>query len=284
MWNRFEIKPEGGKSLAAYSWPIEEAKALTLIVHGIGEHLGRYDRVASFFNEGKIALMGADLRGHGNSPGKRGHAFPREALLKDIDSLVKEGKNKYPGRPIILYGHSMGGNIVLDYRVRGEMASDIEKFLITGPWIKLKRKVPIIQKSFIKFLARLAPAITMKTGIKSSDLGNPASVGPYEKDPLVHPYISLGTLYDGFKIGEKLERGQYLVQDSCKEKKMLIIHGMSDSICDLEGSKNFISHEDPKFTEFYMPLGICHEVHNGGKESWGDEIIKRMVSWILEGL
>ena len=102
-----------------YHFPCAAPSHVVCLIHGIGEYAGRFQRVAEYFNRAGIAVVSMDLRGHGRSEGKRGHCAPREEILKDIDSLIEYGKEFYPGLPIILYGHSMGGNIVLDYRARG---------------------------------------------------------------------------------------------------------------------------------------------------------------------
>lgn len=68
-----------------------------------------------------MAVLALDLRGHGDSVEKKGHCAPRREVLEDVSSLLEYAAEKYPGRKIVLYGHSMGGNITLDYRARGRL-------------------------------------------------------------------------------------------------------------------------------------------------------------------
>ena len=96
-----------------YHFPCENPNHVVCLIHGIGEHAGRFSRVAEHFNEAGIAVVSMDLRGHGRSQGVRGACAPRKEVLKDIDALIEYAQEFYPGVPIVMYGHSMGGNITL---------------------------------------------------------------------------------------------------------------------------------------------------------------------------
>ena len=101
------------------SWqPETPAKAIACLVHGLGEHSGRYAHVGAALNVAGYALLGFDLRGHGKSGGPRGHTPSYETLMDDIGRLLAEARQRYPGQPQFLYGHSLGGNLVLNYALR----------------------------------------------------------------------------------------------------------------------------------------------------------------------
>ena len=102
-------------------WRPPEARAAISLVHGIGEHSGRYAHVAKALNEAGYALVSFDLRGHGHSGGLRGHAAEYEAFMADIDLLLQETGRRFPGLPRFLYGHSMG-DLVLNYCLRRQPA------------------------------------------------------------------------------------------------------------------------------------------------------------------
>lgn len=281
MFNEFylkEIKGENQGSLIGYHWAINGAKQVAVIIHGIGEYAGRYDRVAKNFNKKNIAVLSMDLRGHGKSFGKRGHGAPRKEILKDIDDLIIYALDKYPNLPIILYGHSMGGNMVLDYRARGLLADRPSAFLVTAPWIRLIKPLskPLAMASLI--LSKLAPSTTFDSKIDSSVLGNPQSVGEYRKDPLVHGKISAETAQDGFTAGKMLEEGKLSAVN--RNKAMLILHGKEDKICSIEGVRSFMTTEDLDYSKFIELEGIYHEVHNGGMDSDGAEVILKMADFI----
>src|SRR5512137_2011524 len=98
--------------------PETPPKAVVCLVHGLGEHTGRYAHVAAALNDAGYALLGFDLRGHGKSGGPRGHTPTYDALMDDIGRLLAEAGQRYPGQQQFLYGHSLGGNLVLNYALR----------------------------------------------------------------------------------------------------------------------------------------------------------------------
>ena len=97
-----------------YHFPCDNPKHVVCLIHGIGEHAGRFSRMADYFHRAGIAVVSMDLRGHGRSQGVRGACAPRAEVLRDIDALIEYAREFYPNVPIVLYGHSMGGNITLD--------------------------------------------------------------------------------------------------------------------------------------------------------------------------
>ena len=91
--------------------PKSTPSGVVCLIHGFGEHIDRYEHVAKSMNDAGLALCGIDLRGHGMSEGKRGHTPSFDHLMRDIDQYIKGTRTAYPGLPIHLYGHSMGGNL-----------------------------------------------------------------------------------------------------------------------------------------------------------------------------
>lgn len=277
MWEEFDLEVEEGKLwLRAYLWPVNAPEQVAVIVHGIGEYAGRYDRVAGFLNQANIAVLSMDLRGHGKSPGKRGHGAPRNKVLSDVDCLMVEAEKRYRGVPIILYGHSMGANMVLDYRVRGLLANRPVAYLVTAPWIFLVKPIPPILKKMAGILSKIVPSAQFRSNIDASVLGNQKSVGEYTRDPLVHGFISAETAHDGFSIADQLAKGTLTGPFLAKGKPLLILHGTQDRLCDVEGARRVFSHEDATRSRLEELPGIYHEVHNGGPESDGEEIIYKI--------
>src|SRR5687768_12588636 len=102
-------KSRDGLELAARGWTAEKPKAIVCLVHGHGEHIGRYRHVGEALAKAGYMLLAFDLRGHGLSGGQRGHAPSYESLLDDIADFLSDAKRRYPDVPVFLYGHSMGG-------------------------------------------------------------------------------------------------------------------------------------------------------------------------------
>ena len=133
-------KNQEGISLFACHWPVDKPKAVISMVHGLGEHIGRYDHVARWFNQNQVAVVGHDHQGFGKSGGRRGHVSRLDSVLDDIDLALAEARNRYPDVPQFLYGHSLGGNLILNYTLRRKPV--LTGVIATGPWIRLAFPAP----------------------------------------------------------------------------------------------------------------------------------------------
>lgn len=278
---QFTLVRENGYKIQGYKWDVENPDKTVCLIHGIGEHAGRYDRLAGFFNDNNIAVFAMDLRGHGKTDGKRGDCAPRKAVLEDVDALIDEIKKEHPDCPVVIYGHSMGGNIALDYRNRGKYNGDAAGYVISAPWVKLVRSVPKPLYVFVKAARKLAPTLTISSSVNTSVLGNPIHNKAYEKDELVHKRISLRCAVNGFDIGNALYEDTHEISGEGRKRPMLLMHGDCDKICDIAGSDRIF--ENQKATcEYIRWQGLYHEIHNGGPDSDGTEVIEKAASWICK--
>ena len=282
MYETFTLRQLEKGKIQGYSWPLENPDKVVCIVHGIGEYGGRFDRVAEKFREANIAVLAHDQRGHGDSIGKKGHCAPREDVLEDVSALLEYAEAKYPGKQIVLYGHSMGGNVTLDYRSRGRLNDKPCGYIISAPWIRLVRPIPKALYVLVKTLAKVVPEMTISSSVDEKILGNPMSVKPYNDNPMVHNRISVACAVDGFEIGLGLEDGTH--EDNGKSAKIptILMHGDADKICDVNGSRNIAKRLTEKGDAFeYVEWPeLYHEIHNGNKESNGDEVISKMIEWV----
>ena len=281
MYENFILKQFENGKLEGYSWKIDDPDKVICIVHGIGEFGGRFDRVAEAFRKQNMAVLAFDLRGHGNSLGKRGHCAPRKDVLSDVSTLIEYAYESYPDKKIILYGHSMGGNIVLDYRCRGRLNAEVSAYIFTAPWVRLVRPVPNVLYKVVKLLSKIAPTFTIGSEVNEADLGNLESVRPYSDNPMVHNKISALCAVDGFETGQKLESGELENNGRAKDIPLLLMHGGKDKICDVAGSRNIAERlkSNGENVEYVEWGGLYHEIHNGGPKSNGDEVIAKIVEW-----
>lgn len=281
MYETFTLRQTRAGRIEGYSWPLKSPSKVICIVHGIGEFGGRYDRVAQKFNEAGYAVLSMDLRGHGKSLGKPGQCAPRKDVLDDVSALLTYAQMAYPGVPIVLYGHSMGGNITLDYRCRGGMNDVPVGYLISAPWLKLVHPIPEPAYWAVKGLARIAPKFTVGSAIDEAALGNPESVLPYIEHPMIHNRISSRCAVDGFEIGRKLHRGTLRDNGRAKDIPIMIMHGGDDMICDVVASRELAQRLKGEGVpaEYIEWPGLYHEIHNGGPDSTGDEVIDRMIEY-----
>ena len=283
MYETFTLKETEKGVIRGYSWPLAEPVRVVCIIHGIGEYGGRYDRVAEAFRKKGIAVLSMDLRGHGESQGPKGHCAPREEVLDDISELLLYARKKYPDRDIVLYGHSMGGNLVLDYRNRGAFNSMPIKYLITAPWVRLVKPITGPLYAIVKLMCKIAPSAAIGSNVDEALLGNPASVKPYHDNPMVHNKISFQCALESFDIGKALESGTLEDNGAAAEIPTMLMHGTDDGICSIEGTRRVYENLKRKGCRVQMIEWpeFLHEIHNGNKVSRGDEVIDSMIQFIM---
>lgn len=238
-----------------------------VLVHGLGEHSGRYGKLISMLNDAGFGVYAFDWPGHGKSPGKRGHTMIEQAM-EIIDSISSE----IGERPFIL-GHSLGGLTVIRYaetrpdRVRGVVAS--------SPALAKSPKTPGFMVALAKLLGRVAPGLTLSNGLDPRLLSrNPDAVERYVKDPLVHDRISTALGKSTFENMERAHReaGRITVP-------ILILVGTGDVITPPEGSRRLFKElkvEDKTLREF---KGAYHEIFEDPE--WGDEFHRAVVEWLV---
>jgi alpha-beta hydrolase superfamily lysophospholipase len=250
------------------SWRTEsEEKALIALVHGFGEHSGRYGHVAEAFNKRGYSVFAFDHRGHGKSAGQRGHTPDYEHLLRDLDIFLDMARDLFPGTPIILYGHSMGGNIVTNYVI--SRAPDILGAVVTGPFYRTAEPPPAFQMMLGRMMNKIWGAFPDRAKLDANHISRDVEVvKKYVDDPMVHDKISA-------RMGLSLiEYGQYAV-DHAAEVNMpfFILHGGEDYLTDCEASRDFKARAGENVVLEVLD-GFYHEIHNDpGKEHVISKII-----------
>ena len=282
MYETFKLRQTPKGDIEGQHWPVEDPSHVVCIIHGIGEYGGRYERVAGKFNEAGFAVITMDLRGHGHSMNKWGHCAPRRDVLDDVSALITYAQMVYKDTPIILYGHSMGGNIGLDDRSRGGQNDVPDGYIITAPWIRLARPIPTALYYLMRGVSRVKPSLIVSSAVDESKLGNPESVLPYNDNPMVHNKISALCAVEGFETGQGLEKGTLDDNGRAKNIPLLLMHGTDDQICDIRGTERVAERlqKEGASIEYVEWEGLYHEIHNGGPESTGDEVIDKMVRFI----
>ncbi|MFZ5596803.1 MAG: alpha/beta hydrolase [Bacillota bacterium] len=268
--SEFEWHTSDGLKIFAREWRPEQVKAVVCLVHGFGEHCGRYNHLASHLETEGYAMLSHDLRGHGRSEGQRGHTTSYEALMEDIDHITGEASKRFPGLPVFLYGHSMGGNLVLNYALRRKPG--LNGVIATGPWLKLTQHVPAVLVFIGKLIKKLSPASSRSSGLDARGLSHdPEVVRAYQSDPLVNGMISYGML---FSI---VDSGLWAL-DHAKEFKLplLIMHGGADPITLPQASMQFAENVRGDCT-IKIWDGLYHEIHN---EPEKNEIFRFTTDWL----
>ena len=237
------------------AWKIENPKAAIVLVHGFGEHSGRYAHLADFFNKNGYSVYALDNRGHGKSEGKRGHTPKYEAYLDDIEVFLDYVRTQNKNTGIYLYGHSMGGNLVLNYLLRRKPA--VKGVIVTGPWIQLAFEPKPILVTMGKLMRSIVPTFTQNSGLQQEHISkDPKVVEAYKQDPLVHGNISAAA-----SLG-LLEAASFLnTYEGEVPVPLLIMHGEDDLITSQPASEAFAKRLKGKVT-YKKWEGMYHEIHN----------------------
>jgi alpha-beta hydrolase superfamily lysophospholipase len=250
--------------------PDAKPKAIMVLVHGLGEHVARYDHVAAALTDKGYALLGFDLRGHGRSGGPRGHSPCNEALMKDIDSMLKEVEARYPGVRQFLYGHSLGGTLVLHYILCRKPA--LAGAVTTAPALRSPVLEQKLKVTFARLLGSLMPSVTIPSGLDVSGLShNPEVIDRYQRDPLVHDRGSLG-------LGKgQVDMIPWIFEHAGELNiPLLVMHGTGDRIAFSRGSKELAQRTDGKMT-LKLWDGLYHELHNEPEQ---EQVFAYMLDWL----
>ena len=269
---KWHFKSKDGLELFAHAFPAQEdPKAVVCIVHGHGEHIDRYEHVAAALNQAGYSVIGYDHRGHGQSDGPRGHIPSYELLLDDMTRFRNEVKEYYPNIPQFVWGHSMGGNIVLNYMLRNK--PELSGVIATGPWLKLAFEPPAIQIFLGKMMDKIKPDFTQESGLDSAALArDPEVVRAYEEDNLVHGKISARLMV------EMLDSGLWALEHANEfPLPLLLMHGSADRLTSADASKDFAAKAPADKVTLKIWDGFYHELHN---EPEKDEVFKTIIDWM----
>lgn len=265
-WKSFD-----GLGMFSRGWaPEGKPKAVIVLVHGLGEHCGRYDHVGRMLAENGYALLAFDLRGHGKSGGQRGHTPSVEAFMKDIDEMFVQASTRYPGVPQFIYGHSLGGILVLNYVLRRKPA--LAGALVSSPGLRTALEGQKAKVALARLLGSLMPTGGFPSGLDANMISrDPQVVERYKQDPLVHDKITFGMarqLMDAIAWAFE-HAGEFSVP-------LLLMHGTADQIAFDRGSKEFAASVKGDCT-LKLWEGLYHEPHN---EPEKQEVFQFMLDWL----
>ncbi len=280
----FDFRSNDNLKLHGYKWEVENPKAIVCMVHGLGEHITRYAHVAAAFNQQKISFWGFDHRGHGTSEGKKGHTPSIQHMFDDMEQLLVIIRKEYPDTPIIIYGHSMGGNVALNFLLHRN-SKEISFGIITSPWLRLTNPPQGFQLMLAKFGARFLPSLAQPNGLNVKDISSvKEEQEAYANDPLNHDRITGGLFMGINSMGEKA-----ISMTGTLKTPVLLAHGSADNITSAKGSEAFAlqmvgedtNHGESKMVDLKIWEGLRHETHN---EHNKEEVISYYVNWVVDRL
>lgn len=301
--------PDGQRRFARCWWPASgHVEALMCIAPGLGEHSGRYMPLADELTRSGIGVVSMDLHGQGLSPGGRGCVRSYESLLVEVQCLVRLARGsaalgefatqvprakgdvaeldvptikltawpRSDDQPVSLYGHSMGGNLVINSVLRG--LADPERVIASAPMLRAVHPPGPWLTRLIRVLMHVAPNYRLKAPVRTEYLSNLQSEkDAYGRDPLVHRRVSL-------RLGAGLiDSGIWAMENAARlDRPCLIMHGTSDKITDPVASQQFaaaaIAAGAPCRCQLYP--GMLHDLH---RDQGKDQVIADIVKWVRSG-
>lgn len=271
MFTQFQWQGRQEFQIFSQEWsPPDPVKAIVVLVHGLGEHSSRYRPVAEFLNAHGFKVIAFDHPGHGKSNGKRGHIPSFEFSLDMIDHYIQNVKMRHPELPIFLYGHSMGGEIILYYAIARR--PQISGLVATSPGFKPADPIPPLKMAFGQWMARLFPSFALDNGLDISGLSRDQNVvTAYRKDPLVHPKVSAALGLEIINSGAWM-----LAQQVDFSLPTLLMVGTADRMIDPSAIIQFAGQSTGNLT-LQTWQGFYHELHN---EPEKEEVLNFIVDWI----
>ncbi len=259
-----QLTADDGVSLFVTDWPLAPGEPVTgsiLLMHGLGEHSGRYAHVIRFFNRCGLLVRSYDHRGHGRSGGRRGDAADDGALLRDAKLVLNDFRRQqeliHPeleNTTPILFGHSMGGLFAARFAV-AHMAS-LRGLILSSPALALRMSG--FQHGLLKLMSAVAPGLAAPNGLDVNLLSHDLTVAKaYRLDPLVHNKISPRLL------NSMLHAGAFAIEQAptLALPTLMVIAG-SDRIIDPEGSRRFFAALRPEIATMHDYEGMYHEIFN----------------------
>ncbi|NMC78301.1 MAG: alpha/beta hydrolase [Chloroflexi bacterium] len=260
-------------TLHAQEWaPDADPQACVVLVHGLGEHVGRYQHVGEYLAQAGYALCGFDLRGHGHSQGLRCHAPSYDALAGDIQGFVEEIQKRHPGKPVFLYGHSLGGSLVLYtlFTRRLPLAGAI----VTSPGLQPAKAVPPAKRALAKLLSSLWPTLTLSNDLDVDGISRDrVVVEAYRHDPLVHDRISS-------RLGmELLQQGEWMGHQTIELSiPLLLMQGSADRLVNAQATQRLAGQLKGNIT-WKLWDGYYHELHNAPEKQ---EMLDFVLNWLRQ--
>lgn len=245
---------DGGLNVVGKYWPTQNARAMVVIVHGTGDHIGRFEWLANQLNQRGYAVFGSDWRGNGLSEGKRGYVDSFEVLLNDLQLVIDRAAER-SSAPMFLYGQSFGGLKSIYFAMRRN--SCVAGIIASSPALKIAIDPPLWKLLIGRTVGKFFPKISLPTGIHVEQLTHDAEAQHvFREDRLRHNQICGRTFFS------MIETGQWVLSHANQLKvPTLLMHGDQDTVTNYLATRQF-AESNPAFCEFKSWDGMRHELHN----------------------
>lgn len=261
-----------GLTIYHQSWlPDDDPKGVVMLVHGLGEHSGRYGHVAGRLIAAGYAVHALDHRGHGKSDGKRVFVKSYDEFMADLIQFRGHIEAQHPGLPLVVFGHSMGGNLAVGHVL--DHQDGVAGLALSGPALAISDALSPTQIKIFKLIAKVAPGVRPE-GLDSSAISrDQAVVDAYRADPLVYTgKMSAGI---GAALIHAMERFPFRYQSL--RLPLLIMHGTDDRLADISGSKALEAGAVNADVTAHYYDGLYHEIFNEPEQA---QVLDDLVTWL----
>lgn len=269
----FTLHSEGVDLHGAVLAAPENPRAVMSLVHGFGEHSGRYVGMADALSKHGIATVTIDLRGHGRSGGPQGELSSYDAFRSDLRALLGATREHFSGVPHILYGHSMGGGLVLNHLLHApEDGHDLYGVIASAPLLELADPPPKPAQWLLRGVQKIKPHMRLPNAVDGSKISTlPSEQAAYIHDPLNHGEMGLSLAM------HLIDAGQFaLKQAKDWDTPLLMLHSREDQLTDFTASQDFAARAQN--CDFHPFETVAHEMHN---DSSRDDVYALMADFIL---
>jgi alpha-beta hydrolase superfamily lysophospholipase len=262
-----------GAALAVRDWPLEagvRARGVVLIVHGLGEHSGRYQGVAERLHAWGFAVRAYDHWGHGQSSGAPGSLPNDERLLEDLAAIIDSSRARVPsGTPLIVLGHSMGGLVASRFVSLG--LRPVDGLVLSSP--ALDAGMNAFQKLLVAVLPKVVPNLRVGNGLDPAFLSHDSTVvRAYQQDPLVHDRIS-ARLARFFAT-----QGWPTIATAARwQVPTLLMYAGADRLVNPQGSRRFAEQAPPDVVRAVCFESLFHEIFN---ETESEPVFATLRDWL----
>ncbi len=273
--SNFYIKSIDGLLLHGNYWkPAGNTNAIIYLIHGLGGHIGRFSDFANSFCNKNIAVIGIDLRGHGRSEGKRGHANNLSELIGDIHAMIIYGQELTGSEiPYFLYGNSMGGLLAVQYVNR--MNVEFKGVILAAPWFRLTNTPSGSLIRILHIINYFVPEFIIRSKVKSEELRSEVAYQEEARnDKLAHNRISVRLLLLVLKLGIDVLKTRM----KSPHLPVLIFHGEDDPVTSSDASKDFYTLNTSQCTLVILK-DTLHEIH---LEPCFYNVLNQIENWIKE--
>lgn len=262
-----------GGNVAVQYWPVADdvpRRGMVVVVHGLGEHAGRHERLAQRLVDWGYSVIGYDQVGHGESEGVRGCLPTTLRLIEDLDDIARSARNRLkPGEKLIVIGHSMGGLVAACWVLLRQPR--IDGLVLSSPALRIS--LGPMERLMLALLLRVAPNFRVAHGVRPEGLSHdPEVVEAYQADPLVHDRISARLARFIAEAGPRVlaRAGRWAVPT-------LLLYSGRDAIVDPRGSRTFAAQAPPGIVEAHAFDDLFHEVFN---ELEAEPVYAALKSWL----